>query len=101
MTDVKLLSPAEAPDRRSGALRQQQPISDYGLIGDMRTAALVGLAVGVVVDRAQRVTHDAHPGSRADLEDVVALAFLGRGRCRHAEGRPVRGWPDGRGTAIR
>src|SRR5919112_6560611 len=42
MTDVKLLSPAESPDRRPGAARQQ-PISDYGLIGDMRTAALVGL----------------------------------------------------------
>ena len=42
MTDVKLLSPAESPDRRPGAARHQ-PISDYGLIGDMRTAALVGL----------------------------------------------------------
>jgi GH15 family glucan-1,4-alpha-glucosidase len=42
MTDVQPLSPAEALGRRSGAVRQQ-PISDYGLIGDMRTAALVGL----------------------------------------------------------
>ena len=42
MTDVQPLSPAEAIVRRSGAARQQ-PISDYALIGDMRTAALVGL----------------------------------------------------------
>src|SRR5918996_6152945 len=42
MTDVQPQSPADAPGRRSGAVRHQ-PISDYGLIGDMRTAALVGL----------------------------------------------------------
>jgi GH15 family glucan-1,4-alpha-glucosidase len=42
MTDVQPLSPADALGRRSGAVRQQ-PISAYGLIGDMRTAALVGL----------------------------------------------------------
>ena len=42
MTDVQPQSPIDAPGRRSGAVRQQ-PISDYGLIGDMRTAALVGL----------------------------------------------------------
>jgi GH15 family glucan-1,4-alpha-glucosidase len=42
MTDVQPLSPTDAPGRRSGAVRTQ-PISDYGLIGDMRTAALVGL----------------------------------------------------------
>jgi len=42
MTDVQPQSPADAPVRRSGAVRHQ-PISDYGLIGDMRTAALVGL----------------------------------------------------------
>ncbi|HEY4649444.1 MAG TPA: glycoside hydrolase family 15 protein [Gemmatimonadales bacterium] len=42
MTDVQPQLPTEAPGRRSGAVRQQ-PISDYGLIGDMRTAALVGL----------------------------------------------------------
>jgi GH15 family glucan-1,4-alpha-glucosidase len=42
MTDVQPQLPTEAPGRRSGGVRQQ-PISDYGLIGDMRTAALVGL----------------------------------------------------------
>ena len=42
MTDVQPQLSAEAPARRSGAARQQ-PISAYGLIGDMRTAALVGL----------------------------------------------------------
>ena len=42
MTDVQDQTPTEAPARRSGAARQQ-PISAYGLIGDMRTAALVGL----------------------------------------------------------
>jgi GH15 family glucan-1,4-alpha-glucosidase len=42
MTDVQDLSPTEAPARRSGAVRHQ-PISAYGLMGDMRTAALVGL----------------------------------------------------------
>ncbi len=42
MTDVQPQSPADAPVRRSGAVRHR-PISDYGLIGDMRTAALVGL----------------------------------------------------------
>jgi GH15 family glucan-1,4-alpha-glucosidase len=42
MTDVQPQSPADAPGRRVAAARQQ-PISDYGLIGDMRTAALVGL----------------------------------------------------------
>ncbi len=42
MTDVQPQPPADAPGRRSGAVRHR-PISDYGLIGDMRTAALVGL----------------------------------------------------------
>jgi alpha,alpha-trehalase len=42
MTDVQPLAPAEDPARRTGAARHQ-PISDYGIIGDMRTAALVGL----------------------------------------------------------
>jgi alpha,alpha-trehalase len=42
MTDVQPQLPTDAPGRRSGALRER-PISDYGLIGDMRTAALVGL----------------------------------------------------------
>jgi GH15 family glucan-1,4-alpha-glucosidase len=42
MTDVQPQSPTDAPGRRSGAVRHQ-PISDYGMIGDMRTAALVGL----------------------------------------------------------
>ena len=42
MTDVQPQSPTEAPGRRSGAVRQQ-PISGYGMIGDMRTAALIGL----------------------------------------------------------
>jgi GH15 family glucan-1,4-alpha-glucosidase len=42
MTDVQPQPSTDAPGRRSGAVRQQ-PISDYGLIGDMRTAALVGL----------------------------------------------------------
>jgi GH15 family glucan-1,4-alpha-glucosidase len=42
MTDVQLVAPAEDSARRSSAARNQ-PISDYGLIGDMRTAALVGL----------------------------------------------------------
>jgi GH15 family glucan-1,4-alpha-glucosidase len=42
MTDVQPQLPTDAPGRRSGAVRQQ-PISAYGLIGDMRTAALVGL----------------------------------------------------------
>jgi GH15 family glucan-1,4-alpha-glucosidase len=42
MTDVQPPLSAEALVRRSGAV-PQQPISAYGLIGDMRTAALVGL----------------------------------------------------------
>src|SRR5215216_6881015 len=42
MTDVQDQTPTEAPIRRSGAARHQ-PISAYGLIGDMRTAALIGL----------------------------------------------------------
>ncbi|MGH7508945.1 MAG: glycoside hydrolase family 15 protein [Gemmatimonadales bacterium] len=42
MTEVQPQAPAEAPGRRSGGVRQQ-PISSYGMIGDMRTAALVGL----------------------------------------------------------
>jgi GH15 family glucan-1,4-alpha-glucosidase len=42
MTDVQPELSAETPVRRSGAA-PQQPISAYGLIGDMRTAALVGL----------------------------------------------------------
>ncbi|HEY9014918.1 MAG TPA: trehalase-like domain-containing protein, partial [Gemmatimonadales bacterium] len=42
MTEVQPQSPTETVGRRSGAVRTQ-PISDYGLIGDMRTAALVGL----------------------------------------------------------
>jgi GH15 family glucan-1,4-alpha-glucosidase len=42
MTDVQDQPPIEAPARRSGAARQH-PISEYGLIGDMRTAALIGL----------------------------------------------------------
>jgi GH15 family glucan-1,4-alpha-glucosidase len=43
MTDVQPQSPADAPGRRSGAVVRHQPISDYGMIGDMRTAALIGL----------------------------------------------------------
>ena len=43
MTDVQPQSPIDAPGRRSGGAVRQQPISDYGMIGDMRTAALVGL----------------------------------------------------------
>jgi GH15 family glucan-1,4-alpha-glucosidase len=46
MTDVQPQLPTDAPGRRSGAVRQQA-ISDYGLIGDMRTAALVGLDGGI------------------------------------------------------
>jgi GH15 family glucan-1,4-alpha-glucosidase len=46
MTDVQPQLPTDAPGRRSGAVRQQS-ISDYGLIGDMRTAALVGLDGGI------------------------------------------------------
>src|SRR5512141_1298387 len=42
MTDVQPEAAADAPGRRPGAARHQ-PISTYGLIGDMRTAALVGL----------------------------------------------------------
>lgn len=42
MTEVQPQTSAETPGRRSGAVRQQ-PISAYGMIGDMRTAALVGL----------------------------------------------------------
>src|SRR5512141_1363496 len=42
MTDVQPEAAADAPGRRPGAARHQ-PISSYGLIGDMRTAALVGL----------------------------------------------------------
>ncbi|MBA3522590.1 MAG: glycoside hydrolase family 15 protein [Gemmatimonadales bacterium] len=41
MTDIQLDAPAEA--RVSRPVARQQPISSYGLIGDMRTAALVGL----------------------------------------------------------
>jgi GH15 family glucan-1,4-alpha-glucosidase len=46
MTEVQPQAPADAPGRRTGAVRQQ-PISAYGLIGDMRTAALVGLDGGI------------------------------------------------------
>jgi GH15 family glucan-1,4-alpha-glucosidase len=46
MTDVQPQPSTDAPGRRSGAVRQQA-ISDYGLIGDMRTAALVGLDGGI------------------------------------------------------
>jgi GH15 family glucan-1,4-alpha-glucosidase len=42
MTDVQPQLSAEASPRRMSAV-PQQPISAYGLIGDMRTAALVGL----------------------------------------------------------
>ena len=42
MTEVRAPTPTDTPGRRAGAVRQQ-PISAYGLIGDMRTAALVGL----------------------------------------------------------
>ena len=42
MTDVSVGSPEEGREVRLAAPRPQ-PISDYGLIGDMRTAALVGL----------------------------------------------------------
>jgi GH15 family glucan-1,4-alpha-glucosidase len=42
MTDVQPQALTDASGRRLGAARQQ-PISSYGLIGDMRTAALVGL----------------------------------------------------------
>ena len=42
MTDVQPQAPADATGRRPGAPRHQ-PISAYGLIGDMRTAALVAL----------------------------------------------------------
>jgi GH15 family glucan-1,4-alpha-glucosidase len=43
MTDVQPQLSTESSVRRSGAIRQQQPISNYGMIGDMRTAALIGL----------------------------------------------------------
>jgi GH15 family glucan-1,4-alpha-glucosidase len=46
MTDVQPQAPADAPGRRPGAARHQ-PISAYGLIGDLRTAALVGLDGGI------------------------------------------------------
>ncbi len=46
MTDISLDVPADSRGRRSGSFRQQ-PISSYGLIGDMRTAALVGLDGGI------------------------------------------------------
>src|SRR5215207_11248925 len=42
MTDVQPQSSTDAPGRRSGGVRQKS-ISDYGMIGDMRTAALVAL----------------------------------------------------------
>jgi GH15 family glucan-1,4-alpha-glucosidase len=42
MTDVQDQTPTETPARRSGAARHQ-PISAYGVIGDMRTAALIAL----------------------------------------------------------
>ena len=42
MTDVQPEAAADATGRRPGAPRHQ-PISAYGLIGDMRTAALVGV----------------------------------------------------------
>jgi GH15 family glucan-1,4-alpha-glucosidase len=42
MTEVRAPTPTDTPGRRAGAVRQQ-PISAYGLIGDLRTAALVGL----------------------------------------------------------
>jgi GH15 family glucan-1,4-alpha-glucosidase len=42
MTDVSVGSPSDAAEPRLAPPRPQ-PISDYGLIGDMRTAALIGL----------------------------------------------------------
>jgi GH15 family glucan-1,4-alpha-glucosidase len=42
MPDAQPQLPIDAPDRRSGVVRRQ-PISAYGMIGDMRTAALIGL----------------------------------------------------------
>jgi GH15 family glucan-1,4-alpha-glucosidase len=42
MTDLGVGSPPEEAEHRVAPARPQ-PISDYGLIGDMRTAALVGL----------------------------------------------------------
>src|SRR5438874_12688411 len=42
MTDVKLEAPGEAAESRPAPL-PAPPLSGYGLIGDMRTAALVGL----------------------------------------------------------
>jgi GH15 family glucan-1,4-alpha-glucosidase len=43
MTDIEQpLAPSESPAQRPGGIRSPA-ISDYGLIGDMRTAALVGL----------------------------------------------------------
>jgi GH15 family glucan-1,4-alpha-glucosidase len=42
MTDLQVGAPSEARGRGIGAARQL-PISDYGIIGDLRTAALVGL----------------------------------------------------------
>jgi GH15 family glucan-1,4-alpha-glucosidase len=42
MTDLQVDSASESADRRPAAVRAPA-LSDYGLIGDMRTAALVGL----------------------------------------------------------
>src|SRR5882724_2223104 len=42
MTDLQVDSASESADRRPAAVRARA-LSDYGLIGDMRTAALIGL----------------------------------------------------------
>ena len=42
MTNLQLDSAADSADRRPPSARMP-PLSDYGLIGDMRTAALIGL----------------------------------------------------------
>src|SRR6476469_9645468 len=46
MTNLQVDSASESADRRPAAVRAPA-VSDYGLIGDMRTAALIGLDGGI------------------------------------------------------